>query len=205
MGRSIMFAAFLLIACSDKKKSDGLPPAQEWGTDPSGGIANHPHGGPNPHAGTDLDETGEDPHAGVDMTGADVTKLGLPPPDPSRPIDPAHHVKGVIRIHPKAADRVKPGTPVFVIVKRQGPDGAASGPPLAVDKLAWGAKTEIPFEMTEAQAMIGGTQLTGKVIVTARYDQDSDALTKQPGDISGETHVTIPADNVVLTLDTVLP
>ena len=58
--------------------------------------------------------------------------------------------------------------------------------------------------MTEAQAMIAGTQLTGDVVVTARYDQDGDALSKQPGDISGSIRVKIPADNVTLTLDDVL-
>jgi hypothetical protein len=169
----------------------------------------NPHSAANPHEGVDMD----DPHAGVDMNNphgdmagaaTDVSKLGLPPPDPNRAADPSHHVTGVIRIHPKAKDRVKAGTPVFVIVK-QDVNGAASGPPLAVDKLTWGSTNEIPFRMTEAQAMIGGTQLTGAVIVVARYDQDSDALTKQPGDISGETHVKVPADNVVLTLDNVLP
>ncbi len=53
--------------------------------------------------------------------------------------------------------------------------------------------------------MIAGTQLTGDVVVIARYDQDGDAISKQPGDVLGQLHVTVPAENVVLTLDNVLP
>ena len=33
----------------------------------------------------------------------------------------------------------------------------------------------------------------------------SDAISKQPGDVTGMTKVKIPADNVELKLDTVLP
>ena len=221
MGRLVVIAAVLvsLTAC-EKKKNEGLPPAQEWGSGPGDlppvqqqGKAANPHagmamGGADPHAGIDMNN----PHAGVDMSnphggaggGVDVEKMGLPAPDPSRPIDPTHHVKGVIKVHAKAKSRVSPGGTVFVIIKKAGPDGAPSGPPVAVDKLTWG-KDELPFEMTEKQAMIAGTELTGDVVVTARYDQDGDALSKQPGDIVGTLKVKIPAENVTLTLDEVLP
>jgi hypothetical protein len=167
----------------------------------------------DPHAGVDMSGDGDssNPHAGLGATGnphgtggTDVTKLGLSAPDPDRQIDPGHRVTGVIGIAAKAKDRVKPGNAVFLIVKRAGPDGAPSGPPLAVDKLTW-TGDGMPFELTEAQAMIAGTDLSGDVIVTARYDQDGDALTKQPGDVTGQLSVKIPADRVKLMLDTVLP
>jgi hypothetical protein len=219
MGRLVVIAAVLvsLTAC-EKKKNEGLPPAQEWGGNPGDmppvqqqGKAANPHagmamGGADPHAGVDMNN----PHAGIDMSnphgeggGVDVEKMGLPAPDPSRPIDPTHRVKGVIKVHAKAKSRVSPGGTVFVIIKKAGPDGAPSGPPVAVDKLTWG-NGDLPFEMTEKQAMIAGTELTGDVVVTARYDQDGDALSKQPGDIVGTLKVKIPADNVTLTLDDVL-
>ncbi|HEY0479782.1 MAG TPA: hypothetical protein VGD37_19820 [Kofleriaceae bacterium] len=185
------------------------------GVDMGGGDPSNPHAGvdmgdgdpSNPHAGVDMG--GGDPanpHAGVDMSGGgtDVTKLGLAAPDPDRPIDPSHRVAGVIRIDAKAKDRVKPGTSVFLIVKRAGADGAPSGPPLAVDKLTWSGDG-MAFELTEAQAMVAGTDLSGDVVVTARYDQDSDALSRQPGDVTGQVRVKIPAEHVTLTLDTVLP
>jgi hypothetical protein len=225
MGRYLAIA-IALCACSSKKtKDEGLPPAQEWSADPSAIPAGsaptaNPHAGTpdmtNPHAGLDMGgadnpHAGVDmnnPHAGVDMTnphgaGADVSQMGLPPPDPNRPIDPSHHVSGVLKIHPKAKDRVKPGTAVFLIVKRADDSGQPTGAPLAVDKVTW-EKDGQPFELSEKQAMIAGTQLTGDVIVIAHYDQDGDAISKQPGDVMGQVKVKIPADNVNLFLDDVL-
>jgi hypothetical protein len=170
-------------------------------------------GGPktnNPHAGLDMTDPAN-PHAGLDMSdpanphaGMDVTKLGLAAPDPNRAIDPTHRIAGTIIIDAKAKDRVKAGTSVFLIVKRAGADGAPSGPPLAVDKLSWSGDG-VPFELTDEQAMVAGTELSGDVVVMARYDQDSDALSKEPGDVTGQIRVKVPADNVKLSLDTVLP
>ncbi|HEX2688351.1 MAG TPA: hypothetical protein VHN14_17090 [Kofleriaceae bacterium] len=165
----------------------------------------------DPHAGLDMGGDPSDPHAGLDMShnphiggGTDVTRLGLSAPDPDRTIDPTHRVAGTVAVDAKAKGRVKPGTAVFLVVKRVGPDGTPSGPPLAVDKLTW-ASGGVPFELTDAQAMVAGTELRGDVIVLARYDQDSDALSKEPGDITGQVRVKIPADHVQLLLDTVLP
>lgn len=181
-----------------------------------GPKSNNPHAGldmtdpANPHAGVDMSDP-NNPHAGLDMgdpsnphAGMDVTKLGLAAPDPERTIDPTHRIAGTIVVDAKARDRVKPGTSVFLIVKRAGADGAPSGPPLAVDKLSWSGDS-VPFELTDEQAMVAGTELAGEVVVMARYDQDSDALSKEPGDVTGEIRVKVPADHVKLSLDTVLP
>ena len=73
----------------------------------------------------------------------------------------------------------------------------------AVEKLTWN-NADITFELTEKQAMVGGTELTGDVVVTARYDQDGDALSKEAGDIVGTARVKLPADNVQIWLDTSL-
>ena len=216
---------------SGKAKSQGLPPAKSFNENMGDmppvqqqGTANpHGGGGGNPHAGMDMGGGGDDPHAGVDMGGGDphagldmggtgnphtaggvdVAKMGLPAPDPNRKIDPTHVVKGVIKVHPKAASRVKAGTAVFIVVKQAGADGSPTGSPLAVDKLDWGTG-DLPFEITEAQAMIAGTELKGDVVVTVRYDQDGDALSKQPGDIIGTARVKVPADKVTVTLDDVI-
>jgi len=202
----------------------GMAPAGSAAPNPHGDPTNphvtNPHGGgdANPHAGLDIPPPEDmkngggdptNPHAGVDMNnphggaGADVSQLGLPPPDPSRPLDPSHHVKGVIKIHPKAKDRVKPGAAVFLIVKRADASGQPTGTPLAVEKLTWD-KDGQPFELTEQQAMIAGTQLTGDVVVIAHYDQDGEAISKQLGDVMGQIKVMIFADGVNLFLDDVL-
>lgn len=213
-------------ACS-KKNPDGLPPSSEWGSGSSGEVphftpppgmgksaTSNPHAGmgatgENPHAGMDMN--GADPHAGVDMGGnphggggVDVTKMGLAAPDHNRQIDPTHRIAGTIAVDAKVKDKLKPGTAIFLIVKRAGADGAPSGPPLAVDKLDWAAGG-VPFELTDANAMVAGTEFTGDVVVTARYDQDGDALSKEPGDVTGVLRAKIPADKLTLTLDTLLP
>lgn len=153
--------------------------------------------------------SGGDPHAGIanphGAGGADVTKLGLTAPDPDRKIDPTKRVSGTIVVTTKAKALVKPGSAVFVVVKRAGADGAPAGQTLAVEKLNW-IDGGVPFQLSDAQAMVGGTEgLSGDVVVSARYDQDGDALSKQPGDITGQVKVKIPAEKVVLTLDTILP
>lgn len=145
---------------------------------------------------------GMNPHAGMGGGGSDPA--GMPAPDPNRPIDPANRIEGVITVHPKAKDKAKPGTAIFVVVKRADATGTGTGMPLAVEKLTW-ATSELAFEMTERQAMVAGTQLTGDVVVSARYDQDGDAISKQPGDITGQVRVTVPAKGVKLVLDQVLP
>jgi hypothetical protein len=166
-------------------------------------------GGGIPHAGMDM-SGGLPPAAHWDQTsagggGVDVTQLGIPPPDPNRKIDPSRRVKGVIKVHAKAKDRVKANGPIFIVVKRAGADGQPTGSPLAVERLEWSAGGALPFELTEANAMSAGTELSGDVIVMARYDQDSDAISKQPGDVTGQIRVKVPADNVEVVLDTILP
>ncbi len=224
--------AFALISCCllamvscgrDKKSQEGLPPAKEWKADSSGAMvqsgkdlpAPQPPagmGGGNPHQanphmtnphGTDPHAgLGGDPHAGI--PGApQAGSMAIPGPDPSRPIDPSRYVKGVIKVHEKARARTQSGTALFIVVKRADASGQATGMPLAVDKLTWSG-TDLAFELTEKQAMVAGTELTGEVIVTARYDQDGDAMSKQPGDIVGTARVKLPADNVNILLDDIL-
>lgn len=232
--RHLLVGILFLAACGrDKKPVDGLSAkSEEWTQNSEGmmvqkglppaapppGMAN-PHGGGagmpgDPHAGLGIDPA--DPHAGLGIDpvggganphgsgGPDVTQMGLPAPDPNRKIDPNRFVKGMIKIHEKARTRAQAGTSLFLVVKRAGADGSPTGAPLAVDKMTWNAAGELAFTLTEEQAMVGGTELVGDVIVSARYDQDADAITKQPGDITGSARVTLPAENVTIVLDTIL-
>ncbi len=224
--RHCLLIALVVAACS--KKTEGLPPATEWNAGSSGQagmvdmsrMPNSPHTGggmadPNdPHAGMDMNGGNEDPngdpHAGMDMNGGapaagqDMSKLGLPPPDPNRPIDPTHRIAGTIKVDPKLAAQMKPGIAVFLIVKHPDASGAPVGTPLAVEKLTWKGD-EIPFELTDHDAMIAGTSLSGDVVVIAHYDTDGDAISKTSGDVLGQVRVTIPADKVTLTLDNLIP
>jgi hypothetical protein len=199
IGFRAALVSFALASCT--RQADGLPASTEWKAEAASGPAVFGGGSasqalPPGHPQIDPPRA---PHGAI---GTDVSRMGLPAPDPARPIDPAHHVRGVISVAPGLASRLHDGGAVFVTVKRDD-HGKPSGPPLAVERLSW--KPPLPFELTERQAMIGGTQLTGDVIVTVRYDQDGDALTRQPGDVTGQARVKVPADAVALALDTVLP
>lgn len=215
------FALIALVLCSCKKEAPtGLAPAQDWGAaqqapaESANPHAMSPHGGGavdpnNPHAGLGLNAQGEpegnggdvDPSAADPHAGVDVAKLGLPPPDPNRPIDPHHYVKGLITLGAKID--VKPGGVVYVVVKHSDAGGQPTGTPLAVDKLTWG-KDQLAFDLGDAQAMVGGTELAGDVIVQAHYAQNGDALSRAAGDVLGQTRVKIPADHVKIVLDQIL-
>src|SRR5258708_6457208 len=131
--RVALCGGIIAVGGCSKKTPDGLPPATEWQASAESATAGPsaiPHFTPppgmggakgNPHAGLDMSDP-SNPHAGLDMSdpsnphaGTDVTKLGLAAPDPDRTIDPSHRVAGKIVVDPKAKDRVKPGTSVFLI------------------------------------------------------------------------------------------
>src|SRR5215207_10383314 len=120
----------------------GVPGAPPLDDNPHAGMDTEGMGGGDPHAGMDMGDMGGmggmgggDPHAGMDMGGSvDVTQLGISPPDPARKIDPNRRVKGTIRVAAKMKDRVKANGPVFVVIRRAGPDGQPTGSALAVEK-----------------------------------------------------------------------
>ena len=58
---------------------------------------------------------------------------------------------------------------------------------MAAKKFPVGNATIFPldFTVTQRDVMMGGTQLAGSVSVSARVDQDGDAISKQAGDIEG--------------------
>ena len=204
-------------ACGEGGRKDrddhrGLPPADTWqapapaaaaGTGQGGAV--NPHAGMNmgnPHAGMNMGN----PHAGMDMGdgGLDVMQLGLQPPDPERAIDPDKFLRGTLKPSAETRARIPPGSVIFLSVKRADPaTGKPAGATLAVKRLqlaAW----PLWFELTDADAMIGGTAFEGDVVITAWSDQDHDAIGKQPGDVQGQVRATIPARDLVLVLDTVI-
>lgn len=213
----LVLATLVAFGCSSKKNKDGLPPAQDWSGGQVGEVQPQPQNNANPHemgggGGMPPGHPPTDPdlppgHPPMPDNGGgggpDVTQMGFSAPDPNRKIDPNKRIRGKIVVDAKAKANVKPGGAIFLIVKKADASGQPSGPPLAVDKVTFA--DNLAFELTEAHAMVAGTELSGDVVVTARYDQDSDAISKQPGDVTGMARVKIPADNVELKLDTVLP
>lgn len=225
-------ATAIVVGGCESKKPEGLPPAPDWQSPPAGAGSMPPSMQPNPHAGGRIDPHAgvagapplgggsmgggaADPHAGIpgapQMGGAhgggvDVAAMGLPEPDPNRPIDPTKVLTGTVALGKAHAGKVPAGSVIFLAVRQADPStGQGVGMPMATDKLVVGASWPIAFRIDETKAMIGGTGFSGDVVVMARFDQDHEARSKQPGDIVGQVRATIPSGDLNITLDQVLP
>lgn len=113
----------------------------------------------------------------------------------------ASSIVGVITIDPTLASKVAATDVLFVIVKRP------SGPPrpLAAVRIDH-PKFPQPFEVTNADVMLQGTELKGVVSIIARLDKDGNAGPAQAGDIEGEyakNPTMVGAKNVEIVLNTV--
>lgn len=123
---------------------------------------------------------------------------------PGGTFDPKTVLAGVIKLDGKIKDKVAAGDVIFVVARKYEEGATGAGTPLAVQKLTVD-KFPLKFSLDSRDAMLAGTTLAGKVVVTARVDKDGDAITKNPGDVTGQTKpVEPPKKDLVLSLDTVL-
>jgi hypothetical protein len=156
--------------------------------------------GGNPHAGVPGAPPLDDSAHG---TMPSDPSMQLPPPAADRPIDASKFLAGTVNVPAASQGKIPAGAPIFLSVRPADASGNPAGTPIAVDKLVATGSWPISFRITEAQAMVQGTAFGGPVVITARFDQDGEARSKQPGDISGIVKATIPADGLAITLDTV--
>jgi hypothetical protein len=202
------------LACNDKKTaapppSGGIPPLDQ----PQNNAAvptGHPQHEPTAAAPSD-DKALPPGHppvagAGAPSGGEQGTQgmqgmQGTTPGD--IPFDPKTVLSGVIKLDPKLKDSVKPGDVIFLVARQFDPSGV-QGPPLAVRRLTV-ANFPLNFSLDSRDAMLAGTKLAGKVVITARVDKDGDAMTKNPGDVIGQSKAVEPPNaKVVVDLDKVL-
>ena len=123
---------------------------------------------------------------------------------PGGAFDPKTVLAGVIKLEGKIKDKVAPGDVIFVVARKYEEGATGAGTPLAVQKLTVD-KFPLKFSLDSRDAMLAGTTLSGKVVVTARVDKDGDAITKNPGDVTGQTKpVEPPQKELILSLDKVL-
>ncbi|MBI5507453.1 MAG: hypothetical protein HY903_01750 [Deltaproteobacteria bacterium] len=117
------------------------------------------------------------------------------------PALPSGEISGALQIADNLKDKVAAGDTVFIMAKN-----AATGSLVAVTKIQIGDKFPLAFRLSGGDVMHAQTSLAGKVKIEARVDKDKDAMTKNPGDVYGETKelVAIPATGVELTLDRLL-
>jgi hypothetical protein len=122
---------------------------------------------------------------------------------PAVEFDPKTVISGVLRLDDKVKSKVKEGDAVFMTARQFDPAGG-KGPILAVKKLVAG-KWPQPFQLDSRDAMMVGTKLSGKIVLTVTVDKDGDAITKNPGDVTGTSRpIEVPAEKIVVTLDTLL-
>lgn len=114
-------------------------------------------------------------------------------------------IYGQLELDDSVKDQVKPGSVVFVVVRRFVTQG--KGMLIAATKRDGVTKDSFPlrYVVKQSDAMMGAP-LVGKVIVSARLDQDGDAISKQPGDITGQAEkaVMVGVNPVVIKLNQVL-
>ena len=121
---------------------------------------------------------------------------------PSQPIVNSF-IYGQIEIDDALKAKVKAGSVLFVIVRRSAPQGQ-KGMMIAATKIEGITAGGFPLKyVVKQQDAMMGAPLVGKVSVSARIDQDGDAISKQPGDIIGsaEKDVMVGVNPVVIKLN----
>ncbi|HEX9101132.1 MAG TPA: hypothetical protein VF997_02955 [Polyangia bacterium] len=215
--------ALLLIACNKKQDAAPAPPSGIPPLDQPAGAAPAPGDHPTHEATAGGGETALPPghpqlppgHPPMGGTAGGATMggpaMGGAAPSgafggatPGGAFDPKTVLAGVIKLDGKIKDKVAPGDVVFVVARKYEEGATGPGTPLAVQKLTVD-KFPLKFSLDSRDAMLAGTTLSGRVVVTARVDKDGDAITKNPGDVTGQTKpVEPPKKDLVLSLDTVL-
>ncbi|HXU71895.1 MAG TPA: hypothetical protein VN947_21320 [Polyangia bacterium] len=205
----------LLLACNNKKNeqapppSTGIPPLDQPGvaaTPPT----DHPVHPPTAEGASDNLPPGHPalpaghPPMGGASGGSAAPSGAFAGTTPGGEFDPKTVLSGVIKLEGKVKDKVASGDTIFVVARKYEEGSTAPGTPLAVQKLTVGA-WPLKFSLDSRDAMFAGTTMTGKIIVTVRVDKDGDAMTKNPGDVTGQSKpVEPPKKDVVVPLDTVL-
>lgn len=106
-------------------------------------------------------------------------------------------ISGVIEID-DALNASRPAQGMLFIIARSQP----TGPPLAVLRIPTPSFPHV-FEIGQAQVMIPSLRFAGEIQLSARLDSDGDAMTKLPGDLTGEmANPLVPgATGIVLVLN----
>jgi hypothetical protein len=204
-------ALLMSVGCDKKREaaapppSSGMPPLDQPAAT-AGKPSDRPVHEPSAAAGGG-DTSGLPPgHPPVGATGGAAAEGSGPfaGATPGGDFDPKTVVAGVIKVDAKVKDKIAPGDTIFVVARKYEEGATGPGTPLAVKKLT-AAKFPLPFALDSRDSMLAGTKLAGKVVVTVRVDKDGDAISKNPGDVTGQSKpVEPPQKNVVVSLDTVL-
>lgn len=115
-------------------------------------------------------------------------------------------ISGTLRLADGMAEKVPAGAVLFLILRQDAGEGV-QGPLLASQKLpAEPGVFPLQYRIGAQDLMFPGSTLSGSVRLSVRIDADGDAMSKQPGDLTGEhpKAVTVGAQQVDIVIDTVL-
>lgn len=200
-----LVATGLLVGCEKKPTDPAVASAPAGAPGKAAGPAVAPEQPARVVGGANSQPTGTSQPAGDPPAGA--AALGqMPPGHPPIGADPggaalgnaqgnpgaaplagsAATIKGTITLDAARAADVKPGSVLYIIVRRDAGEGQR-GSLIASKKVEVTGPGLFPltYEIGPENVMMGGTSLEGQVRVEARIDQDGDAISKQPGDIAG--------------------
>ena len=89
-------------------------------------------------------------------------------------------LSGTIRVDDALKAKIPANGTLFIIAR---PEGAVAGPPALVKRVA-GVTFPYSFVLETDNVMMGGP-VPDKLTISARLDQDGDAMSKSPGDLAG--------------------
>jgi cytochrome c-type biogenesis protein CcmH len=138
--------------------------------------------------------------AEIPANGGEKPKSPAQPKFPAAAGSSSAQISGKITIDPKLKASIDSNAALFIIAR---PAGAAGGPPLAVKKIN---RPTFPLDFTLSQenVMMQGMPFTGKINLTVRLDKDGNAVTRTPGDMTGEykkNPVEVGTKNVDVLID----
>lgn len=99
---------------------------------------------------------------------------------PAPPKNSGSTVDGTVTLAPGLADRAPRGATLFITVRNAG--GGDRGPPLAVKRFV-DPSFPVSFSIGASDVMMQGTPFVGPFDVSARLDQDGNAMTRDPSDL----------------------
>ena len=152
---------------------------------PSGAIAQNPSSAPTAMAGRPAMP------ARPPSSAAPASQPAKQPTSaPTGQVAPSDgSIASVIHISEDMKNAVRQGSVMFVMARQVSPDGGR-GMAVAAKKVPVGSTDQFPmkFRLSSADVMMQGAAFAGKMRIEARIDQDGDAISKQPGDVTGQTN-----------------
>jgi cytochrome c-type biogenesis protein CcmH len=109
-------------------------------------------------------------------------------------------IEGTLELTPDLVGRVPPGAVLYLVAKT-----AQGGPPVAVVRVA-NPSFPMRFSIGPDDRMNQSVPFADQVLISVRVDADGNAMTRNPGDLEGESGTpNAPGDRgVTLLIDKVL-